>query len=79
MIKYTMILKIEVGHDFEGVENMKGDREYAEGVCRMIADEVATAGGVASYDVIESTVNVGEHGYEKEKKNFLINRFMNVN
>jgi hypothetical protein len=57
---YEMTLKVIVKQEIDKFpdENLKSDREYAENVCQMIADEAIVAGGVASYEIIESSINV---------------------
>ena len=58
IVKYKMKLEIEIVQPFEGFDNLKDSHEYASDVCKLIADEATTAGGVAVYDILESSINV---------------------
>lgn len=77
-VKYKMILEIEINHVFDGVEGLKNDREMAESVCEMVADEVATAGGVCSYDIKRSIIEIDSEPRHVLNEKFLMNRFMKV-
>lgn len=56
--RYDVTLNIKVMYDFEGFENLKSDREYAESLAEFIADEITTANGIAQIDIIKSSMNV---------------------
>lgn len=57
-VKYTTIMKVEVEHTVDTLKEIKADREFANDLAHMICDEATTAGGVATYKIYESTVNV---------------------
>lgn len=75
IVKYRMLVDIKIAQEFEGIENLKSDREMAESVCQLIADEVATAGGACSYDIVRSEIYIDE---DKNKNNFIADRFMRL-
>lgn len=56
--KYEVNIKIKASYNIDTIEGLKGNAEFAEDLAHMICDEVTTAGGVASYDIIESEVKV---------------------
>ena len=57
-VKYDVTLKVSVIHDIDTLENLKDNNEFANDLARMICDEATTAGGVASYEIIESALDV---------------------
>lgn len=58
MVSYEIILKFDIVHEKEEItENLKGGFEYAEDVAELICDEVATVGGVCSYEILSSKIN----------------------
>lgn len=52
------IVRLEFTASFKDVEleNLKSNTEYANDIAQMICDEIATAGGVGSYDIFESSI-----------------------
>ena len=77
-VKYRMIIELEIDHVFDGMEDLKNDREMAESVCQMVADEVATAGGVCAYVIKRSIIEIDAEPRHKLNEKFLYNRFNNV-
>lgn len=57
---YETTIKIQVAHELDSLENLKSDREYAEGICQMIADESTSINGVAVCDIVKSSLSVTE-------------------
>lgn len=57
---YNMKLDITVKHEVEELPfaDMKTDRELAEDICQMIADEASRCGAVVSYDIEKSSLTV---------------------
>lgn len=55
---YDISVNLKLVYEIDTLEELKTDRQLAEDICRMIADEATVAGGVASYDIIKSSVNV---------------------
>lgn len=55
---YDISVNLKLVYEIDTLEELKNDRQLAEDICRMIADEAIVAGGVASYDIIKSSVNV---------------------
>lgn len=56
--KYEATLKVTVYHDIETLEGIKDNNEFALDLASMICDEATTAGAVASYQIIESSLDV---------------------
>lgn len=78
-VKYKMVIELEINHVYEGAENLKNDREMAESVCQLIADETATAGGVCSYDIKRSLIEIDSEPRHVLNEKFLMDRFTKVN
>lgn len=57
-VKYETTLKLTVVHDIDTLENLKDNNEYASDIARLICDEATTAGGVACYEILESSIDV---------------------
>lgn len=57
---YEMTLKLNIIHDIDSLEDLKGDREYAEDVCKMICDEAMQADAVICYEILKSSMEVKE-------------------
>lgn len=53
-VKYSMTLRINLEHEIDDwdFDPHKTGREMADSVGQMICDEVATSGGVGSYDIL---------------------------
>lgn len=58
IIDYNVTLNVRAIFDFTGFENLKSDREFAENIRELLADEITACGGVAVIDINESTLNV---------------------
>lgn len=71
-VNYEIVLKVKIIHDFEGWDGLKDNTEMSEDIARLICDEVATAGGVATYEIWESRIEC-ESG--KTSPNNLISKF----
>lgn len=57
--KYEITMKLTVIHDIEKVdENLKSSDDLATDICHMICDEASMCGAVATYDIIESTIDI---------------------
>ena len=56
--KYKAIICVEVTHEVDKLKDIKSDREFATDLCNMICDEATNAGGVATYKIYDSEVNV---------------------
>lgn len=54
--EYEVNVKIKASYEIDTIEGLKSNSEFAEDLAQMICDEVATAGGVASYEIIKSEV-----------------------
>lgn len=57
-IDYKVSLNIHAVYDFNGFDNLKSDREFAETLQQFIADEITAGGGVAVIDITESLLYV---------------------
>ena len=57
-VKYETTIKVTVVHDIDTLENLKDNNEYATDIARLICDEATTAGGVACYEILESSIDV---------------------
>lgn len=56
---YEVTVKLTIVHDVDKVdETLKDANELATDICNMICDEAALCGGVAMYEVIETSINV---------------------
>ena len=56
--EYDIILHIRVAHEIDDLEtggHLKSDREMADSIGQMICDEAVTSGGVATYDILDSS------------------------
>lgn len=58
IVNYEMFIQFNVTHEFNGFENLKSDREYAEGIAQMVADEVVASGGFCFYEILASVVGI---------------------
>ena len=59
--KYDILLHINVVHEVDGIgeeTHLKSDRELADSIGQMICDEATQCNGVASYDIINSKVDI---------------------
>lgn len=57
-VKYEATIKVTVVHDIDTLENLKDNNEFATDLVTMICDEATTAGGVACYEILESSIDV---------------------
>lgn len=57
-VEYTINLKIKAAFECDNIEDIKSNVEFAEAVAQLVCDEVATAEGVASYEIYDSIINV---------------------
>ena len=57
-VKYDMTLKVSVVHDIDAIENLKDNNEFANDLAHMICDEASQCGAIASYEIIESALDV---------------------
>lgn len=55
-IKYTVLLEVQACYECEDVGKLKDNFEYGETLAHFICDEIATAGGVGSYDIKRSCI-----------------------
>ena len=55
---YKITLDLEIVYNEVDLDNIKSDREMGVCIGEMIADEAVMQGGTASFDVIESELNV---------------------
>lgn len=53
-----MTLKVSVVHDIDTIENLKDNNEFANDLAHMICDEASQCGAIASYEIIESALDV---------------------
>lgn len=58
---YEVLLKVNITHDIEGMDGLKDNKEMSEDIAKLICDEVTTAGGVATYEIIESKIDIKEN------------------
>ena len=56
--KYEVTIKVSVVHDIDAIENLKDNNEFANDLVQMICDEASQAGGVACYEILNSSVDV---------------------
>ena len=60
-VKYETTLKVTVVHNIDGWEmggHLKDNNEFANDLAHMICDEASICGAVASYEIIESKIDV---------------------
>lgn len=57
-VVYGATIKVNISHEIDTLEDLKDNNEYATDIARMICDEATTAGGVACYEILESTIDV---------------------
>lgn len=57
-VNYEVTVKFNAVFDIEEIGRLKDNNEFATDICAEICDEIATAGGVAVYEVIESKIDV---------------------
>lgn len=75
-VVHSFLLKMCVVHDIDNLEGLKGANEYAENVAQFVCDEVTQSNGVASYEIIESNVDVTNDNENSHK--FYAKRFTTV-
>ena len=57
-VKYEVNLKVTVVHEVSEMTNLKTNSEFAQDLCAMICDEATVAGGCASVDILDSSIDV---------------------
>lgn len=72
-VVYEMNVKIKGVYEIDTIENLKDNSEFANGVCQMVCDEIATAGGVGCYEIIESKIDITEKVKDKIYNDFMKN------
>lgn len=55
---YETILKVTIVHDLNTLENVKNNAEFSQDMAEMICDEAAMAGGVATYEILDSHMDI---------------------
>ena len=55
---YKITLELEITYNDVDLDNIKSDRELGVCIGEMIADEAVMQGGTASFDVVESELNI---------------------
>ncbi len=55
---YEIMLKVTAVHEIDTLNELKDNSEYGEDIARVVCDEIATAGGVGSYEIIGTTIDV---------------------
>lgn len=55
---YEFTMQVKVIQEVDDITALKSDREFAVSVGEMIADEATQCNGVATFDVLESSLNV---------------------
>lgn len=55
---YEATIKVKVIHDIGELTDLKSDREFSNDLVQMICDEAVQCGAVATYEIIESSVDV---------------------
>ena len=58
IVDYEITICFKVTQETDTLNNLKSDREYAEDIAHFVCDEIATAGGVVSYSIQDSCVDV---------------------
>lgn len=56
--KYEVTLKVTIIHDIDTIENLKTSEEMSNDIVQMICDEATMSGAVASYEILESKIDV---------------------
>lgn len=56
--KYEVTLKVTIEHDIDTIENLKSSEEMSNDIVQMICDEATMSGAVASYEILESKIDV---------------------
>ena len=57
-VMYEVTAKFVVIHEIDNIENLKDNNEFANDLSHMVCDEASTCGAVATYEIIESKINV---------------------
>ena len=55
---YEFTMQVKVVHEVDELNGLKSDREMAVSVGEMICDQATYADGVASFDILESSLNI---------------------
>lgn len=55
---YEITLKLNIMHDIDKLTNLKDAHELANDIVHMICDEATMCNGVATYEILNSTLNV---------------------
>ena len=55
---YETTIKIKVIHEIDSIEDLKDNNEFAHCIGAMVCDEATSCGAVATYDVLESKLDV---------------------
>ena len=56
--EFEATIKVKAVYDIDTLKGIKSNTEFAEDMARLVCDEIATAGGVGSYLIMESELNV---------------------
>lgn len=57
-VVYEATVKFQVVHEIDSIENLKDNNEFANDLAHMVCDEATTCGAVASYEILNSSINV---------------------
>lgn len=57
-IKYEVTVKFNAVFDYTRIGEIKSNDEFATDISAVICDEIANAGGVAIYNVLESKIDI---------------------
>lgn len=57
-VVYEATIKFQVVHEIDSLEELKDNNEFTNDLAHMVCDEATTCGAVASYEIIESKLNV---------------------
>ena len=55
---YEVTAKFVVSHEIDNIENLKDNNEFASDLVQMVCDEASTCGAVATYEIIESKIDI---------------------
>lgn len=69
--KYEIEMTVTASYEIDDIDNLKTDKEYAEDLAYLICDEIATAGGVGTFEIKSSIMNV-KNNYDNKCKSFLV-------
>lgn len=57
-VMYEVTAKFVIVHEIDNIENLKDNNEFANDLAHMVCDEASTCGAVATYEIIESKIDV---------------------